>query len=55
MKQAQVSGHLVTAAPDVIVEVEAVCPACGYPVDLRRRGDTHFWRHRAGAPRDYPH
>jgi hypothetical protein len=54
MKQALVSGHLVTAAPDVIVKGNATCPGCGHPVDLRRRGDTYFWRHQAGAPRDCP-
>ncbi len=54
MNQALISGHLVTAVPDVVIEGEATCPACGHPVDLRRRGDTYFWRHRAGAPRNCP-
>ncbi len=42
MNQALVSGHLVTAAPDVVIEGEAVCPGCGHPVDLRRRRSLYL-------------
>ncbi len=52
MKQALVDGRLVKANPDATPK--ATCPACDHPVDLRRRLDTWFWRHQAGAPRDCP-
>ena len=52
MKQALVGNQLISASPDA--PPVAHCPGCRYPVDLRQREETWFWRHKVGAPRDCP-